>query len=133
MQGEVIPVSLDHLIGETGRLKAEGYRFVTASCVELDEKTVDILYHFDRDLKLTHLRLTISREILVPSVSSVYLAAFLVENEIQDLFGVRFKGLAVDYNRTLYLDEEIKTAPLCKYTVGKAKPENPDLTMVHGS
>jgi ech hydrogenase subunit D len=133
MQGEVIPVSLDNLIGETGRMKAEGYRFVTASCVELDERTVDILYHFDRDLKLTHLRLTIPRETLVPSVSSVYLAAFLVENEIQDLFGVRFKGLAVDYNRTLYLDEEIKTTPLCKYTVGRSKTEKADLTAVDRS
>jgi hypothetical protein len=40
-----------------------------------------------------------------------------VENEIQDFFGLRFKGLAIDFNRTLYLDEEIKTTPLCRYTV----------------
>jgi ech hydrogenase subunit D len=133
MQGEVIPVSLDNLIGETGRMKAEGYRFVTVSCAELDEKTVDLLYHFDKDLKLKHLRLTIPRETLVPSASSVYLAAFLVENEIQDLFGVRFKGLAVDYNRTLYLDEEIKTTPLCKYTVGRPKTEKSDVAVADGS
>jgi ech hydrogenase subunit D len=133
MQGEVIPVSLENLIGETGRMRAEGYRFVTLSCVEVDENRVDILYHFDKDLNLKHLRLTIPRETLVPSVSSVYLAAFLVENEVQDLFGVRFRGLAVDYNRTLYLDEEITSTPLCKYTVGRPKTEKAELTAADGS
>lgn len=123
MQGEVIPVSLASLIGETGRMKAEGFRFVTESCVELNESTVELLYHFDKDLQLKHLRLTIPKETVVPSVSSVYLAAFLVENEIQDLFGIRFEGLAVDYNRTLYLEEEIKTTPLCRYTVDRSKTE----------
>ena len=119
MQGEVIPVSLESVIGETGRMKAEGYRFVTMSCTELDEAQFDILYHFDKELQLKHLRLTAPNDTQVPSISSVYLAALLVENEIQDLFGVRFKGLAIDYDRTLYLDEEIKTTPFCKYTVKK--------------
>lgn len=125
MKGEVISIGIDNVIGETGRMKAEGYRLVTLSCAELDEAMVDILYHFDRDLELRHLRLTIPRDTLVPSISSVYFAAFLVENEIQDLFGVRFKGLAVDYDRTLYLDEEIRTAPLCRYTAVRAKTDAP--------
>jgi ech hydrogenase subunit D len=132
MQGEVIPVNIHSLIGETGRMKAEGYRFVTMSCTELDESTVDILYHFDRDLTLKHLRLAVPKETMVPSVSPVYLVAFLVENEIQDMFGVRFNGLTVDYNRTLYLDEEIKTTPLCKYSVSRAKKEEAGLKTVEG-
>ncbi len=121
MREEVIPISLDTVIGETGRMKAEGYRLVTMSSAELDAERIDILYHFDKNLTMKHLRLTVTKDTQVPSISSVYLAALLVENEIQDLFGLRFKGLAIDFNRTLYLDEEIKTTPLCRYTVTQAK------------
>jgi ech hydrogenase subunit D len=125
MREEVIPISLDAVVGEAGKMKAEGYRLVTMSSAELDAEKVDILYHFDKNLTMKHLRLTVAKDTLVPSISPVYLAALLVENEIQDLFGVRFKGLAIDFNRTLYLDEEIKTTPLCRYTVSRANKEEP--------
>ena len=119
MKGEVVSVGIDTVVGETAKIKVEGYRFVTMSCAELDQTMVDILYHFDKDLELKHFRLTVPRDTPVPSISPVYFAAFLVENEIQDLFAVRFKGLAIDYERTLYLDEEVKVTPFCKYTVEK--------------
>lgn len=125
MREEVIPISLDAVVGEAGKMKAEGYRLVTMSSAELDAEKVDILYHFDKNLTMKHLRLTVAKDVQVPSISSVYLAALLVENEIQDLFGVRFKGLAIDFNRTLYLDEEIKTTPLCRYTVSRVNKVEP--------
>jgi ech hydrogenase subunit D len=125
MQEEVIFVSSDILVGEVAKIKVEGFRFVTMSCVELDGNTVNILYHFDKDLTLKHLRLTASKDSAVPSISSVYFAAFLVENEIQDFFGIRFKGLVLDYERTLYLDEEVKIKPFCRYTLEKSDQKEP--------
>ena len=117
MLNEVIPVSSKNLVGETAKIKAEGYRFVTLSCMASGEDEFEILYHFDKDLRLKHFRLNVSGGEPVPSISPVYFAAFLVENEIQDLFDIRFKGLAVDYERTLYLEEEINITPFCKYSV----------------
>ena len=122
MIGQVIAISPENVVGETAKMKVEGYRFVTLSCVEIDETTVDILYHFDREFQLKHLRLTVPKEAPVPSISPVYFAAFLVENEIQDLFGIRFQGLAIDYGRTLYLEEDVKKTPFCKYVVIKTAP-----------
>ena len=122
MIGQVIAISPENVVGETAKMKVEGYRFVTLSCVEIDETTVDILYHFDRAFQLKHLRLTVPKEAPVPSISPVYFAAFLVENEIQDLFGIRFQGLVIDYDRTLYLDEDVKQTPFCKYVVIKTAP-----------
>jgi ech hydrogenase subunit D len=122
MIGQVIAIRPENVVGETAKMKVEGYRFVTLSCVEIDETTVDILYHFDRELQLKHLRLTVARDIAVPSISPVYFAAFLVENEIQDLFNIRFQGLAIDYDRTLYLEEDVKKTPFCKYVVIKTSP-----------
>ena len=123
MNGEVIAIGLDQVVGACAQKKAEGYRFVTMTCTAQDPDTVDILYHFDKDYELEHLRLTVSRHTPLPSISDVYFAAFLVENELQDLFGLRFRGLALDYNQTLYLDQEVATAPFCKYTVEPGNPE----------
>lgn len=106
MQLESMTVDPGNVVGETAKIKSEGYRFVTLSCVEIDAGMVDILYHFDRALSMKHLRMRVSRSTPIPSISSVYFAAFLVENEIQDLFGLQFQDLAIDYHRTLYLDGE---------------------------
>jgi ech hydrogenase subunit D len=120
MLGEVFSVSLDNIIEKVAKKKVEGYRFVTMSCAELDENTIDILYHLDKDLKLINFRLTVPRNTAIPSISPVYFAAFLVENEMQDLFDVRFTGLVIDYERTLYLEEDVKITPFCKYSISEA-------------
>ena len=117
MLEDVMVITPEILTGESAKLKYEGYKFITLSCMEIDAGHVEILYHFDRDLRLKHFRLSVPRERVIPSISHVYLAAFLVENEIQDFFNVRFSGLAIDFNRTLYLDDEIKNVPFCKYQV----------------
>ena len=123
MNGDVVAIGLDQVVGACAQKKAEGYRFVTMTCSALDPDAVDILYHFDRSYKLEHLRLSVSRHTPLPSISDVYFAAFMVENELQDLFGLRFRGLALDYKQTLYLDQEVAMAPFCKYTV---EPGNPN-------
>ena len=125
MPQEVIALSSDMLIGAVAANKVAGFRFVTMSCVELDGNRVDILYHFDKDLALKHMRLTAFKDSVVASISAVYFAAFLVENEIRDLFGIRFKGLVLDYARTLYLDEDVKVTPFCRYTVERSDPQEP--------
>jgi len=120
MIDQVISVSNETVVDETAKMKFEGYRFVTMSCFMLDETTVQLLYHFDKNLELRHLRFSVTLETLIPSISRVYSSAFLVENEIQDLFGVHFQGITVDYERTLYLDEEVKAPPFCGFTARKS-------------
>ena len=114
---EVLPIEIDRLLGEAAGLKTAGYRFVIITCTALDANQFDLLYHFDRNLELRHLRLTLDAGRDGPSISPIYFAAFLAENEIQDLFGIRFTGLAVDYQRTLYGEESTRITPFCKYTV----------------
>ncbi len=114
---QAISVLPENIVKEVASKKAEGWRFVTMSCVELDEQSCDLLYHFDKDLEMVHLRLTVAKDAPVPSISGVFFAAFLIENETQDHFGLKFEGLVLDYDRTLYLEEEVTTLPFCKYTV----------------
>lgn len=122
MREEITPVSPADLIGEVAKLKIQGYRLVTLSCTEIDANSIDVLYHFDKDLGLKHLRLTAMKTEPVPSISPVYFAALLIENEIQDFFGLKFQGLVVDFQGMLYLEEEALKTPFCKFsfqTAGK--------------
>jgi ech hydrogenase subunit D len=135
MREEITTVSAEALVGEVAKLKVLGYRLVTLSCTELDASTVDILYHFDKDLGLKHLRLTAPKTDAVPSISPVYFAALLVENEIQDFFGLRFEGLVVDYRGMLYLEEEALKTPYCRFSLraaatpsGPAEPNHAETT-----
>jgi len=122
MREEIMAVSAEALVGEVAKLKVLGYRLVTLSCTELDATTLDLLYHFDKDLGLKHLRLTALKSEAVPSISPVYFAALLVENEIQDFFGLRFEGLVVDFRGSLYLEEEAIKTPYCRFSLRAAAP-----------
>lgn len=125
MKEETIPVTKETVIGETAKIKIDGYRFVTMTCVELDEKQIDVIYHFDKNLQLKHFRLTSLKDTLIPSISVVYQSAFLVENEMQDLFGVHFDNLFIDYRRTLYFEGETSAVPFCKFTVKRTDKAAP--------
>lgn len=107
---EADSISSAELCRAVAACKAKGCRFVTITCVAADSNGAELLYHFDRELRLSHLRLTVAGD-EVPSISGIYSAAFLVENEIQDHFGLRFTGLAPDYRRTLYLQGEDSVPP----------------------
>jgi ech hydrogenase subunit D len=125
MKEPVIPVTIQTLVGDAAKAKAEGCRLVTLSCLEVDENNLEILYHFDRNLRLKHLRLRAPKASTVPSISPVYFAAALVENEIQDLFGIRFEGLAIDYHGTFYLEEEAKKTPFCRISIQSRERQGP--------
>ncbi len=123
MKLETTSVSLENIVSETARYKAEGFRFVTMTAVDKDENTVDILYHFDKDLSIHHLALEAPKEGKTPSVSSVFFTAFLVENEIAEQFGVKFDGLVLDFDGTMLLEEEVRSTPFCKYGIKTREPK----------
>ena len=112
-------ITTDEIIPAAKRMKQAGYRLVTLTAVDLNAHEVDLIYHFDREITLQHFRVNVSKNRPVPSICGVYFAAVLVENEIQDQFGLRFDGLALDYEAGLYLEEEAGRTPFCKYGVIK--------------
>ncbi|MBI9110734.1 MAG: NADH-quinone oxidoreductase subunit C [Maridesulfovibrio ferrireducens] len=107
---------METIVGEVSKLKSDGQHFVAISCTELDADNFDLIYTFDKELVLTNLRVTVPKGTKCPSISGILFGTMLVENEIQDQFGLLFDGLVLDFGRTLYLDEEITTIPLCNNT-----------------
>lgn len=109
----VEPVELNNLIARVEELKAEKQRFLSATCMDMGEN-FHIYYHFDKKLVMLHLLLIVPKETEIPSISHVYMAAFLVENEMNELFGARITDIVIDYHGRLLLTEESDPAPMAK-------------------
>lgn len=123
---EATPLPLEEVQSSAREMFAQGWRFITNTVVDLGDKGFDMIYHYDRDLVEKDFRVTVPKGAVIPSISGIYFAAMLVENENRDLFGLEYDGLVLDFGRTLYLEEagDPITAPFCKIsTFIKAKPE----------
>ncbi|HEX2946850.1 MAG TPA: NADH-quinone oxidoreductase subunit C [Clostridia bacterium] len=117
MIDNVKEITVQELLGEVQKLHYEGYRFVTITCVDNNNDTLDLLYHFDKDYKLTNLRLTITKGTAVPSISKILFCALLVENEIKELFGVNIENLVVDYGGHLLLSDGAPDNPMLRQQI----------------
>ena len=93
----------DELLEAVGRLRGDAWRLVTASSIPRRAGWT-VLYHFERDERLRHLRVEVPAGGSVPSLGAQYGAAFLVENEMAELQGLPIGGLAIDYRGRLYRD-----------------------------
>ncbi len=119
-------ITLDEVQSTAKRMLGDGWRFVTQTAVDRGDQGFDILYHYDKDLEEKHFRLNVPRGTSIPSMSGIYFAALLIENENRDLLGLTYDGLVLDFNRTLYLEQagDPITAPFCKIsTFSKPKCE----------
>ena len=99
---KIVNVEIDELLAKTEELHRWGYRLAQISCTKMDG-AFEINYSFDKDYSFINLRLVlVSIDYNVPSISGIYLVAFLYENEMHDLFGIKIKNLAVDYKGNFY-------------------------------
>jgi ech hydrogenase subunit D len=82
-------------------MHSSGYRLVQIDCSGAG--AIEINYSFDKGYSFVNLKLTIpSVDTEVPSVSAIYRNAFLYENEMNDLFGVKVKNISIDYKGNFY-------------------------------
>jgi ech hydrogenase subunit D len=85
------------LLSAVADIKSDGYRLGQA-CATKTEGGVDILYTFEKDEVLKNLKVSLEDKTPeLQSITGIYWAAFIYENEMHDLFGVKFKNLALDY------------------------------------
>ncbi|MFA5072544.1 MAG: NADH-quinone oxidoreductase subunit C [Nitrospirota bacterium] len=117
MISNVTEISKDQLLSEAQKMSGQGYRFVTASCVDLGEDKLNVIYHFDKNTELTNFRIAVKRGEEVPSISATYLCAVLVENEMKELFGLNVTNIAIDYGGHFLLTPEALKNPQSKITI----------------
>jgi len=110
-----IPVEVGKLIGRVEQFKKEGYRLVQIGCTKIGGQ-YEINYSFDKDYNFQNIRITVTEETEVPSISGMYWGAFVYENEMHDLFGIQVKGMNIDFKGNF-----IRTS--VKYPFGAAIPK----------
>lgn len=105
----------------------KNYRYVTVTCCNNRDGSFDLIYSFDRNLDLCNLLLCVQKADVVPSISGVVLAAAFAENEISELFGLHFEGLAIDYGGRFIVTEGTPEEPFGKgiMVVNKTAPKQP--------
>ncbi|MBF0569931.1 MAG: NADH-quinone oxidoreductase subunit C [Candidatus Omnitrophica bacterium] len=119
MAQQIIDIQVSELLARAQQMKDQGQRIVQICCTKLPDR-LELQYSFDKDYEFTSFRITMpNADAPVPSISGVYLSAFLYENEIHDLFGIQIDGIAVDYKGKFYRT----STPRAFNPVESAKPE----------
>lgn len=99
---EIEDVSPEGLLARVDALKLDDWRLVQILCVALADGRFELTYSFGGDLAMWSLRTTLGAHDAIPSVTALYPAAFLYENEIRDLFGVRIERIEPDWRGKVY-------------------------------
>jgi hypothetical protein len=123
LQNEVI-VNKTELVSEAQGMQAQKARFGTATCLDLGDR-FEVIYHFEFEDSagfVKHIKVNIGKEETLPSISSIYLCAALIENEMQDQFNIKISGLAIDFNKRFIRAKESPESSLLKPTPYVLKP-----------
>jgi NADH:ubiquinone oxidoreductase subunit C len=110
----MVDITNDQLLGEVQKMKYDGYRFVTSTCVDNGDGTIDVIYHFDRNYQMKHLKLKVAKDEEIDSISKIYFCSILVENEMSELFGLKITGMAVDYGGHMLLSDDAPENPMLR-------------------
>jgi ech hydrogenase subunit D len=93
-------IDIGKLIGSVERFLNEGYRLVQIGCTKAGD-LYEINYSFDKDYHFENIRITVTQDTEIPSISGMYWNSFIYENEMHDLFGIQVRGMNIDFKGTL--------------------------------
>ena len=97
---EELPLAGVHDLAATRH--AEGWRYVQILAVNTEEG-IDLVYSYMKDGHLANFNVSgVKQTDVVPSITDLYLEAFVCENEIHDLFDVAISDIAIDFGGMFY-------------------------------
>lgn len=105
-------IQINDLQREVAELKNQGYRLVTMSSCDNRNDTFDVFYHFDKNYETVNLKITVTKEDVIPSITNLYFCAFLVENEIKELYAINFKDIVIDFGGRMYMTGALEDGPM---------------------
>ncbi len=116
-------INREQLLEEVQKMWDNRCRFVTMTCVDLIDE-FDLIYSFDHNMDMINFRTRAEKDRSFPSICGIYSAAFLVENEIQDQFGLKFENLHPDFEGLLLLSRDAPQAPMLRKVEERGKQED---------
>lgn len=107
-------IPLDKLIDTCKERKNEGYRLAQL-CPKLErDDSITLIYTFVKESEMINYKVSSIKKGVteVPSVTELFIAAFVFENEAHDLFGVNVVGNLIDFQGKFYSFAEGVEAPM---------------------
>lgn len=105
---EFTPIALADLHREAAVKKTDGWRFIQTHAVNTDNG-IDLYYSFMKNGRVDNLKVSgVTKDQPVPSITDLFLAAFVFENEARELFGVDMRDIAIDFAGALYAPAEFE-------------------------
>jgi ech hydrogenase subunit D len=98
---EYIEVKPIELLNRVSDLKEEECRLVQICCSKSGD-AYEFDYSFDKEYVLIDLKMPVSPGEEIASISAIYPAAVLYENEIEALFGIKILHKSIDFGGKLY-------------------------------
>ena len=95
-------ISVESLPALSERMQQEGCRFIQLLAVNTDSG-IDVQYSFMKDGIINNFTIKgVKKTTVIPSITDRFIAAFVFENEIHDLFGVNISDIAIDFKGNFY-------------------------------
>ncbi len=94
-------IELKELLNKMKEISVAGYRILQMCATKIDEE-YEILYTFAKGYDIRNVKIIIAPGTHVPSITDIFEAAYLYENEVHDLFGIEIDGINHDYKGGLY-------------------------------
>ena len=95
------PITMEQFLPMVIQFKMDGWRLVQICACRLPEQ-YELSYSFAKGFDMRTLRLTVGEDEPVSSITQVYPCAFIQENEVAELFGVKIESMENDYHHKLY-------------------------------
>ena len=96
------PLKLGQVHDLAAARAAEGWRYVQILAVNTEEG-IDLVYSYMKDGLLENDTVAaVGADDAVPSITDLFLEAFVCENEIHDLYGVAIENIAIDFGGMFY-------------------------------
>lgn len=95
-------IEQSEIVEQAKNMHKEGYRLIQLCCTK-SATEMDIIYTYEKiSMECKNFKVNVNVGDELPSISDIFFGAFLYENEVHDLYGVKFKGMAVDFKGTFY-------------------------------
>lgn len=99
---DIRDIPAERLLDEVTKIHFDEWRLVQICATKIAENRYEILYTFGKGYDWKNLRITVSHEDKVSSITSIYEVAYLYENEIHDLFGIEIDMMNYDFRGKLF-------------------------------
>lgn len=109
-----VPIEIDELVDAATEYKEQGYQLAQMMPILKEDDTIWLYYTFIKENEVINRRIegVIKGETEIPSLTPLFIAVFVNENEAHDLFGVNIVGNLIDFQGAFYRFAEGVEAPM---------------------